>query len=78
MKLNDRHEAILTIPTGDYKANPTPSDLIGAARIFATLPSLVSSQYEGALYPISLAHNIASLSTYPSAKVLAMFAEAYR
>ena len=38
---------------------------------------LLSSRYEGALFPIELANNIASLSTYPSAKVLAMFAEAH-
>jgi hypothetical protein len=78
VKLNERHQAILTIPIGEHKSDPSSADLIGADRIFATLPALVSSQYEGALYPISLAHNIASLSTYPSAKVLAMFAEAHR
>ncbi|HLC41368.1 MAG TPA: hypothetical protein VJO34_07035 [Methylomirabilota bacterium] len=76
VKVNDRHSMVLSIPTGEYKSDPTKGDLIGATRIFSTLPSLLSSQYEGGLFPIELAHNIASLSTYPSAKVLALFAEA--
>jgi len=76
-KVNERHQAVLNIPTGAYNSDPAVSDLVGAARIFATLPSLLSSRYEGGLFPIELAHNIASLSTYPSAKVLAMFAEAH-
>jgi hypothetical protein len=76
VKLSERHQMVLSIPTGDYVQNPNVADLIGAPRIFATLPTLLSSQYEGGLFPIELAHNVASLSTYPSAKVLAMFAEA--
>jgi hypothetical protein len=76
LKLNDRHKMVLSIPTGAHEPNPDVGDLIGAARIFATIPTLLSSQYEGGLFPIELAHNVASLSTYPSAKVLAMFAEA--
>jgi hypothetical protein len=76
-KLNDRHQAVLNIPTGEYLQDPELKNLLGASRIFATLPSLVSARYEGALFPIELAHNIASLSTYPSARVLAMFAEAH-
>jgi len=77
VKINDRHQAVLNIPTGEYKSDPTATDLIGTPRIFSTLPMLLSSRYEGALFPIELANNIASLSTYPSAKVLAMFAEAH-
>lgn len=76
VKINDRHAMVLNIPTGKYKSDPGIGDLIGSGRIFATLPSLLSSQYEGGLFPVELAHNVASLSTYPSAKILAMFAEA--
>lgn len=76
VKVSDRHGMVLNIPTGEYRSDPVVPDLIGAVRIFATLPSLLSSQYEGGLFPIELAHNVASLSTYPSAKVLALFAEA--
>ena len=76
VKLDERHRMVLNIPTGNYVRDPDVLDLIGASRIFATLPTLLSSQYEGGLFPVELAHNVASLSTYPSAKVLAMFAEA--
>jgi len=37
------------------------------------LPKILSNRYEGALLPIELANGIASLSTYPSAKVLELF-----
>ncbi|MCA6595093.1 MAG: hypothetical protein IM539_01970 [Pseudanabaena sp. M046S1SP1A06QC] len=75
VKLNAYHQMVLNIPTGMYVENPELSDLIGAENIFATLPSILSYRYEGALLPIELANGIASLSTYPSAKALKMFAE---
>jgi hypothetical protein len=77
-KVNDRHKMVLNLPTGDYVRDPKMSDLIGADRIFSTLADLLSSRFEGGLYPIELANNVASLSTYPSARVLALFAEASR
>jgi hypothetical protein len=67
---------VLNIPTGEYVENPTFSNLIGAERIFATLPTVLSSRFEGALLPVELAHGVASLSTYPSAQILKIFAEA--
>lgn len=76
-KVNDRHQLVLNIPTGNYVQDPAIQNLIGADRIFAALPDLLSSRFEGGLYPIELANNVSSLSTYPSAKVLAMFAEAH-
>lgn len=76
VRLNERHKFILNIPTGLYVKNPKLSDLIGVSQILATLPSILSARYENALLPVELAHSVASLSTYPSAKVLAMFAEA--
>ncbi|MDP9238537.1 MAG: hypothetical protein M3P30_14270 [Chloroflexota bacterium] len=75
-RFSERHQAVLTIPTGKHLRDPASADLIGAARIFATLPALLSSRFEGGLFPIELANNVASLSTYPSAKVLALFAQA--
>lgn len=66
---------ILNIPTGDLVANSTIADLIGVNRIFATIPNLLSNRYEGGLFPIELVHGIASLSSYPSAHILKMFAE---
>jgi len=76
LKLSERHSSVLSIPTGTYVRDPTLADLIGLDRILGTLPKLVSSRFESALYPIELANNVASLSTYPSAKVLTLFADA--
>jgi hypothetical protein len=55
---------------------PRDSDLIGLPRILATVPSLVSHKFEGALFPIELANGIASMSSYPSARILQRFVEA--
>jgi len=76
VRFDHYHQMVLNIPTGEYVANPTLANLIGAERIFATLPTVLSSRFEGALLPIELAHGVASLSTYPSAQILKIFAEA--
>jgi len=71
---------VLNIPTGNYNNDskfPTQVDLIGLHRILATLPDLISRKYEGALYPVELANGIASLSNYPSAKILQRFIEGH-
>jgi hypothetical protein len=75
VKLNNYHMMVLNIPFGSYTPNPREKDLIGWERIFATLPKILSNRYEGALLPIELANGIASLSTYPSAKILKLFSE---
>ncbi|MCM2465947.1 hypothetical protein [Methanoculleus oceani] len=75
VKLNNYHMMVLNIPFGSYTQNPRSEDLIGWERIFATLPTILSNRYEGALLPIELANGIASLSTYPSAKILKLFSE---
>ncbi|MEY8755751.1 hypothetical protein AB9M93_14930 [Peribacillus frigoritolerans] len=70
---------VLNIPTGEYnEAGSFPNSsgsLIGFERIMATLPELISHKYEGALFPIELANGIASMSSYPSAKILQRFVE---
>ncbi len=69
---------VLNLTTGNYNSDskfPASQDLIGLNRILATLPDLISRKYEGALYPVELANGIASLSNYPSAKVLQRFIE---
>lgn len=76
VRISHYHQMVLNIPTGEYVEDPTLSNLIGAERIFATLPTVLSSRFEGALLPIELAHGVASLSTYPSAQILKIFAEA--
>lgn len=69
---------VLNVPTGHYQpdgAFPLPADLIGLPRILATLPSLISHKFEGALFPVELANGIASMSSYPSGRILQRFIE---
>lgn len=73
LNISNYHHSVLNIPTGMYKADPSIKDLIGAKKIFATIPTILSSKYEGALLPVELANGIASLSTYPSAQILKLF-----
>ena len=75
VKINDHHSMMLNIPTGKFNANPKYDDLIGIDRIIGTLNSILSSRHEAGLIPIEMAHSIASLSTYPSAKLLKLLAE---
>jgi hypothetical protein len=68
---------VTNIPTGDYNRSgdfPKADNIIGLQRILATLPTLVSHKFEGALFPVELANGVASMSSYPSAKVLQLFA----
>jgi hypothetical protein len=81
LKLDPSTVMVLSVPTGKYceRGNfPAPTDLIGFDRILATLPGLVSRRFEGGLYPIELANGIASLSSYPSARILQRFLEGRR
>ena len=77
IKESDFHWMVVNVPTGQSPAdlpNPNGSDLIGFDRIAATIPLLLSQRFEGALMPVELANSLASLSTYPSAQVLQLFA----
>jgi len=79
LKIDPGTYMVLNLPTGEYNeagSFPSPSDLIGLPRILATIPSLVSHKFEGALFPVELANGIASMSSYPSAKILQRFVEA--
>lgn len=78
VKLDPGTYMVLNVPTGEYlnaAERPHTTDLIGLYRILATLPSLISHKFEGALYPIELANGIASMSSYPSATILQRFLE---
>lgn len=69
---------VLNIPSGLYNDSdeyPREEDLIGLERILKTIPSIISSKYEGALFPVELANGVASLSSYPSSKILERFVE---
>ena len=76
VKLDPATFMVLSVPPGlydDRREAPLPADLIGLDRILATIPTLVSRRFGGGLYPIELANGIASLSSYPSAKILQRF-----
>jgi hypothetical protein len=78
VKLDPDTAIVLNIPTGEYNADrqfPKKDDLIGLGRIMATLPELISRKHEGALFPVELANGVASMSSYPSAKILERFIE---
>jgi hypothetical protein len=79
VKMNDYHKMVINIPTGqrgEFVTAPSQTNLINFKNIVATLPKILSNKFEGALLPIELANKIASLSTYPSAKTLELFADA--
>ena len=76
VKLDPDTSLVLNIPTGRYNENPQfpkQDDLVGFGRIMATLPELISRRHEGAMFPIELANGVASMSSYPSAKILQSF-----
>ena len=53
---------VLNVPTGTYvppEDRFIAADLIGLARILATLPALVRHKFERALYPVKFANGIA-------------------
>lgn len=78
VKYNEYHKMVINIPTGkkgEFVTAPSVNNLIKIKDIVATLPKILSNKYEGALLPIELANGVASLSTYPSAKTLELFAE---
>lgn len=75
VKINNFHSMVLNIPKWKKDGKPIKQDLIGIEKIFGTLSTLLSSKHESALVPVEMANNIASLSTYPSAKLLKLLAE---
>jgi len=78
LKYSDYHKMVINIPTGkrgEFVETPSINHLIGIKKIIGTLPKILSNKFEGALLPIELANGIASLSTYPSAKVLDLFSK---
>ncbi|TNJ54098.1 hypothetical protein FE784_40105 [Paenibacillus hemerocallicola] len=78
VKFDPHTYMVLNIPTGAYNEEnsfPSSEDLIGLERILTTLPSLISHKHEGALFPIELANGIASMSSYPSSKILQKFSQ---
>lgn len=82
VKVDSKTAVVLNVPPYEYKTSdhddyinfPRAEDLIGIEKIIQGLHSLVTVKYKNALLPIVLANGIASLSSYPSASVLKLFA----
>lgn len=73
VKMDPVTQLVINVPTGHYinrEDAPTSAELINLDVILNSLPYIVSRRYSGGLYPIELANGIASLSSYPSAKIL--------
>ena len=76
MKIDPAAFMALNIPTGNYISSatfPTRRSYRFGSR-FEDVATLVSHKFEGALFPVELANGVASMSSYPSAKVLQLFA----
>lgn len=77
--VGERYRFVLSIPVScemkDFISNPESEKVIGLNRILNTLPNILSSKHENGLLPIELANAVASLSTYPSAQMLKLFAD---
>ncbi|MCE8033115.1 hypothetical protein EKK97_03655 [Billgrantia tianxiuensis] len=75
VKYDEYHHLVLSVPTGKYTDTHTSEVFISLSKILASLPPILSHRYECALVPIELANGVASLSSYPSAAILKVFAE---
>lgn len=78
LKPNHLHAMVLNIPFAEFKTSDdypcSTRDLVGFDRIMATIPNLLSHRYQNGLLPVELANGVASLSSYPSAAILKVFA----
>ena len=75
VKIDEYHHLVISVPTGQYKYSENINDLIGIMRILSTLPQIISHRHECALLPVELANGVSSLSSYPSATILKIFAD---
>lgn len=75
VNVDDYHHLVMSVPTGGYTDTKSTSDMMGLKKILATLPTILSHRHECGLVPIELANGVASLSSYPSAAILKMFAD---
>ena len=75
VKFGQYHHLVLSVPTGEYADTDSLKVFVGLDKILASLPAILSHRHECALVPIELANGVASLSNYPSAAVLKLFAD---
>ena len=79
IRYGERYKFVFNIPISEsmnsFIVTPEVDSLIGFDGMLGTLPKILSSRFENGLMPIELANSVASLSTYPSAQVLKLFAD---
>jgi hypothetical protein len=75
VKFDEYQYLVLSIPTGQYTDTSSPDVFFGLNRILTSLPPILSYRHECALVPVELANGVASLSSYPSAAILKVFAD---
>ena len=74
VKCDEYLSLVVSIPTGEFIDTSSIDDFMCAKEVLNILEKIRSYRFEGGLFPIELANGIASLSTYPSAKILRLFA----
>lgn len=78
VKVDETTSLVINIPVKSYRKEsnaPAENDIVGLNMILNTIPNIISRKYEGALLPVELANGIASLSNYPSAKILEQYTQ---
>ncbi|MES9962180.1 MAG: hypothetical protein ABW116_01445 [Candidatus Sedimenticola sp. 20ELBAFRAG] len=75
VKFDEYNHLVLSVPTGHYKDTDSLDIFLGLDKILASLPPILSHRHECALVPVELANGVASLSSYPSAAILKVFAD---
>ncbi|MCW7506118.1 hypothetical protein [Leptospira paudalimensis] len=75
VKLSRGQFLVLNVPTGHYRDTEDENSLIGFRKILGSILKILSFRHEGALMPVEIAHNVASLSNYPSARMLKLFSD---
>ncbi|MBN1546263.1 MAG: hypothetical protein JW902_06355 [Syntrophaceae bacterium] len=75
VKFDEYHHLVLSVPTGAYTDTDSLGVFIGLDKIISSLPAILSHRHECALVPVELANGVASLSSYPSAAILKVFAD---
>lgn len=74
VKFDKYHHLVLSVPTGQYTDTDSLGVFLGLDKILSSLPRILSHRHECALVPVELANGVASLSSYPSAAILKVFA----
>ena len=75
VKFDDYHHLVLSVPTGQYTDTDSLDVFLGLNKILVSLGPILSHRHECALVPVELANGVASLSSYPSAAILKVFAD---